>query len=63
MQRKQIDQPDGVFVDGGGRVRMQPTAEPECVVVVAAHSDMGVADVDGEDHEKEPPLQRNIMYI
>ena len=63
VQRKQIDQPDGVFVDGGGRVRMQPTAEPECVVVVAAHSDMGVADVDGEDHEKGPPLQRNIMYI
>ena len=63
VQRKQIDQPDGVFVDGGGRVRMQPTAEPECVVVVAAHSDMGVADVDGEDHEKGPPLQRSIMYI
>ena len=46
---------------------MQPTAEPECVVVVAAHSDMGVADVDGEDHEKGPPLQRSmqrsIMYI
>ena len=63
VQRKQIDQSDGVFVDGGGRVRMQPTAEPECVVVVAAHSDMGVADVDGEDHEKGPPLQRSIMYI
>ena len=41
MQRKQIDQPDGVFVDGGGRVRMQPTAAIKTLLSVLGFAQMG----------------------
>ena len=62
MQAEQIYQTDGIFVRCGGGVGVQPPAEDQCIVFVAAHSDVGVADVDGKNHDRAS-LWRFIMYI
>ena len=52
VQGEQVHQPDGVFVDGGGRVGVEPSADPESVLFIAAHCDVCVADVDGKNHNQ-----------
>ena len=34
----------------GGGVGVQPPAKDQGILLVAAHSNVGVADIDGEDH-------------
>lgn len=63
VQREQIHQTDGVFVHRCGGIRVQPSTKTQSILLVAAHGDVGVANVDGEYHKQSPPLQRNIMYI
>ena len=62
VQRKQADQPDGVFVDGGSRVGVELPAEAERILLVPTNGNVGVADVDGKDHGQGPLSQRFIMY-
>ena len=50
VERKQIDQPQRVFIDGGGGVCVEPSAEYQVIVLVAANGDVGVAEIDGKDH-------------
>ena len=63
VQREQIHQTDGVFVHRCGGIRVQPSTKTQSILLVAAHGDVGVANVDGEYHKQSPPLQHNIMYI
>ena len=50
VERKQIQQPQAVFIDGGGGVGVEPSAEFQVVVLVAANGDVGVAEIDGKYH-------------
>ena len=50
VERKQIQQPQAVFIDGGGGVGVEPSAEFQVVVLVAANGDVGVAKIDGKYH-------------
>jgi hypothetical protein len=50
VERKQIDQSQCVFIDGGGGVCVKPPAEFQVIVLVAANGDVGVAEIDGKDH-------------
>ena len=63
VQREQIHQADGVFIHRCSGIRVQPSTKTQSILLVAAHGDVGVANVDGEYHKQSPPLQRNIMYI
>ena len=42
---------------------MQPPAKDQGILLVAAHGDVSVADIDGEDHGSGLLSQRSIMYI
>ena len=50
VERKQIQQPQAVFIDGGGGAGVEPSAEFQVVVLVAANGDVGVAEIDGKYH-------------
>ena len=50
LERKQIQQPQAVFIDGGSGVGVEPSAEFQVVVLVATNGDVGVAEIDGKYH-------------
>ena len=50
VERKQIQQPQAVFIDGGGGIGVEPSAEFQVVVLVAANGDVGVAEIDSKYH-------------
>ena len=50
VERKQVDQPDGVFVHRAGIVGVEPPAEGQAVLLVAAYGNVCVAYVDRQDH-------------
>ena len=50
IKGEQIHQPDGVFICGAGNVGVEPPAEFQAVLFISANRDMGVANVDGQNH-------------